>query len=94
MLGLALGLETVRVHRGALVTPASELVVLLEEPPAPAAQRLGWEADAQCCLQSGPAAAARSAARPAPVALVGVQVSAVKEVPAGPAYEPEVLLHP
>lgn len=94
MLGLALEPEKVRVHRDGLVPPASELVVLVEERPAPGEERPGWEAYAQWCPLSDPVAAAHSAVRPGPAALVALQVSAAEQVPAELAYEPEVLLHP
>jgi len=94
VLGLALGRETVQVHRGGLVPPASELVVLLEVRPAAGQERPGWEAYAQWCPLSDPVAAAHSAVRPAPAALVALQVSAAEQVPAELAYEPEVLPHP
>jgi hypothetical protein len=94
VLGLALEPETVRVRRGGLVPPASELVVLVEERPAPGEERPGWEAYAQWCPLSDPVAAAHSAVRPEPAALVALQVSAAEEVLAGLPYEPEVLPHP
>jgi hypothetical protein len=76
------------------VPPASELVVLLVERPVQGEERPGWEAYGRWCPLSDPVTAAQSAVRPGLAALVALQVPVGEEVPAGLAYEPEVLLHP